>query len=318
MPHSTGRDLHVDRLLSNMAIGFTENATIAGTIAPVVTVEKQGDRYTVFSRADAFRTEDAKRSPGTEANKISRSVSSDTYYAQNYALKYPVTIEDRENADPVFRQRLINDAASYVSRKLALGWEQRVATLVFNAANVGSSSGVDSAWSAASASNPIGDIQQALDNVQDSTGTRPNRLVMGLKAWRSLRRNDQILNRLFGQNNGGGFATTGQVAGLLEVESILVGQAFYNSAEEGLAENLLPLWGDSVLGYYVPSAPSRDEPSFMYSFRWATGGLPNMQAERHPFDPKTKSEEVEIGYYQQEKITGAEYGFLIAAVNSSS
>lgn len=301
-----------------MAIGFTENATIAGTIAPVVTVDKQSDRYAVFSRADAYRTENDKRSPGGEANKISRSVSSDTYFSNNYALKYPVTLEDRENADPIYRQNLINDAAGYVSRKLALGWEVRVRDLCFTTANVGSSAGVNSAWSDPANSNPIGDITTALDNVQDTTGTRPNRLVFGLAAWRSLRRNNQILNRIFGTNNGGGFPSVAQVANLLEVEQILVGQAYYNSAEEGLAESLSPLWGDSMLAYYAPGAPSRDLPSFMYSFRWAVPGLPNMQAERHPFDPKTKSEEVEVGYYQDEKITGSEYGFLLVAVNSSS
>jgi hypothetical protein len=43
-----------------------------------------------------------------------------------------------------------------------------------------------------------------------------------------------------------------------------------------------------------------------------------MQAERHPFDPKTKSEEVEVGYYQDEKITGSDYSFLLTAVNSST
>jgi hypothetical protein len=42
-----------------------------------------------------------------------------------------------------------------------------------------------------------------------------------------------------------------------------------------------------------------------------------MTAERHPYDTKIKSEEVEIGYYQDEKITASEYGFLLVAVNSS-
>jgi hypothetical protein len=59
------------------------------------------DAYAIFSRADALRIEDTKRSPGTEANKVTRTISSDTYYAQNYALKYPITLEDRENADPI-------------------------------------------------------------------------------------------------------------------------------------------------------------------------------------------------------------------------
>lgn len=318
MPQSTGRDLHIDRLLSQMAIGFMENETIAGTIAPVITVDKQSDAYSVFSRADAMRTEDDKRSPGTEANKITRTISSDTYFAQNYALKYPITQEDRENADPIYRQHLWNDAAAYVTRKLALNWEIRANALAFAAANVGSSAGVASGWDTAASSDPIGDIFTAMDNVQDLTGTRPNRLTLGLDSWRSLRRNDQILNRLHGTNNGGGFATRGQIAGLLELEKIHVGEVYRNTANEAQAEVLAKIWGDNALLSYSPDAPSRDLPSFMYSFRWARGGLPNMEAERHAFDKKTKTEEVEVGYHQDEKVTGAEYGFLLLAVNSDT
>lgn len=318
MPQSTGRDLHIDALLSQMAIGFMENETVAGRVAPTVPVGKQGDMYTVFSRADAFRIEETKRSPDTEANRITRTISSDTYYAQNYALKYGITIEDRENADPVYRQTMWNDAARYVTRKLALDWEQRIADLIFAAASVGSSAGVASEWDAAASSDPIGDIHTALDNVEDSTGTRPNRLLMGTDAWRYLRRNDQILDRIFGTNNGGGFPSTAQVANLLDIPEILVGGAYKNTANEAQAESLSKIWGDNVLAYYAPSSPSRDEPSFMYSFRWSAPGLPNMQVERHPYDPKRKSEEVEVGYYQDEKVTGSEYGFLLLAVGSST
>ncbi len=318
MPQSSGRDLHVDRLLSQMAIGFADNSVIAGTIAPVVPVDKQGDIYSVFSRADAFRTEDDKRSPGTEANKITRTISSDNYYAQNYALKYPITLEDRENADPVFRQNLWNDAAEYVTDKLMLSWEVRVAALVNATTNVGSSAGVASEWDAAASSDPIGDITTALDNVQDLTGQRPNRLVFGLDAWRSIRRNDQILDRVFGTSFPQPFATRAQVANLLEVPNLHVGEAYRNTANEAQAETLNKVWGDNVLCCYTPDSASRDRPSFMYSYRWSAPGLPNMQAERHPFDAKTKTEEVEVGYYQDEKITGSEYAFLLLAVNSST
>ena len=41
-----------------------------------------------------------------------------------------------------------------------------------------------------------------------------------------------------------------------------------------------------------------------------------MIAERHPFDPKTKSEEIELGYYQDEKITAKNLGFLMTHVTS--
>ena len=318
MPQSTGSDLHIDRLLSQMAIGYFQESNIAGLIAPIVNVEKESDLFSIFSRADALRTEDSRRARGDEANKITRTVSSDSYRCQNYALKYPIFLEDRVNADPVYVQELVNNAAKYVTDKLALDWEVRVAGIVNSTSNVGSSSGVASEWDGAATSNPIGNIMTAMDNSQDLTGKRPNRLVMGLAAWNSLRRNNQILDRIHGTTNAQGFATRDQVAGLLEVDQILVGAAYRNTNAEGLAESLSKVWRDNVTAYYVPNAPSRDEPSFMYSFRWAAPGLPNMQAERHPYDSKKKVEEVEVGYYQVEKVTGAQYAFTLISVNSST
>jgi len=41
-----------------------------------------------------------------------------------------------------------------------------------------------------------------------------------------------------------------------------------------------------------------------------------MQIEVHPFDVKTKSEEIELGYYQDEKITSSVLGFLLTHVTS--
>ena len=43
-----------------------------------------------------------------------------------------------------------------------------------------------------------------------------------------------------------------------------------------------------------------------------------MTVERHPYDSVIKAELIEAGYYQDEKITGSTYGFLLTAVNSST
>lgn len=317
---ATGRDIHIDVPLSNVAINYRPTGMIADMVFPIAPVQKQSDRLVVFSRAEALRTEEDRRAPATEANKIRRTVSSETYFADNYALKYPVTIEDRKNADPVYAQELYNGAARYVTDKLYLNWENRVATQCTNTANVGSSSAVSSAWSDNTNSDPLADVNTALDNVADSTGIRPNRVVFGEQAWREFRRNT-IVRNLLGKGDsqvGGGYAKKEEVANLLEVDQVLVGGSYINTGAEGLAESLSQMWADNVLCYYAPMTPSIDVPSFGYSMRWTVAGIPNMQAERHPFDGKTKSEEVEVGYYQDEKIVGSEYGFLIVATNSST
>lgn len=315
---ATAEDLHIDQLLSNMAINYRPQGMIADMVFPQVPVQKQSDLYVIYSRADILRIEDTARAPGTEANKITRSVSSDTYFAKNYALKYSITIEDKANADPILVQGLINGRTEYLLDKIALDWENRIGALVTNTANVGSSAAVASGWVDLANSDPLADLNEAIDNVKDSTGLSPNSIVFGEAGWRNFRRNTIVRDLIFGVNNGGGYVNTTQVAGLLEVPNIMVGGAYKNTANEAQAEVLEQIWDDNVLVYYSAERPSMDRPSFGYSYRWAAPGLPNMQVERHPFDTRKKSEEIEVGYYQDEKVTGKEYGYLIAAVNSST
>jgi hypothetical protein len=296
---------------------------IADVIAPIVPVGKQSDSYPVWDQADAFRIEDDKRSPGTPARKIRRNVSSDTYYAENYALNIPLTLEDRENMDDAFVKELRNGRAMYIKDKLMLSWEKRIVDLV-TSANVGSSSLVASAWNDLTAgnSNPISDILTAVTNIQDVTGYRPNRIVMGDQAWRNFRRHADVISVLHGNTGKIGigesrYATREGAANLFEMDQFLVGGAYYNSAAEGQPLSLTPFWGDHTYVYYAPPRPSLDAPSFMYSFRWNKPALPNMTVERFPYDPKTKSEEIEMGYYQGEKITASALGFILYHCNSS-
>ncbi len=315
---ATAENMHIDALLSNVAINYRPAGMIADMVFPSVPVGKQSDFYAIFTRADALRIEETRRAPDTEANKISRSVSSATYFCQNYALQYPVTIEDKSNADPIFVQNLLNNRVEFIMDKLDLDWENRIAALVTNTSNVGSSAAVASGWTDHTNSTPLDDVNTAIDNVKDSTGLSPNRIVFGEAAWRNFRRNEDIRDIINGTNNGGGFANIAQVQNLLEIPNIMVGGAYKNTANEAQAEVVAQIWGDNVLVYYSADRPSMDRPSFGYSFRWAAPGLPNKQVERHPYDTKRKSESIEAGYYQDERITGSDYGFLMTAVNSST
>lgn len=313
---STGPgDLHLAQLMTQMAMGYKPQGIIADQLFPVVRVGKQTDIYAVFSRQEALTIESTTRAPGTEARKITRSVSTGNYYARNYALKTELTLEDRVNIDPGYAAQLVGGRGDYLLGKLMLDWDRRVSLLVNSTSNVGSSATVSSAWNGAG--NPAGNVWTAIDNARYRTGYRPNLAVFGPQAWDSLSRDVTIRNIIFGTNNGGGYPSLEQVKNLFQVDRVLLSGGMFSSANEAQPENIQTIWGANALLAYVPPAPSIDNPSFGYSFRWAGGGLPEMNIEIHPFDDKIKSEEVECGYYQDEKITGSEYGFLLVAVNSS-
>lgn len=317
---TTNPHLHVDQVLSNMVQGYRPNTRVWDRVVPMLPVAKQSDFYLVHSRADAIRRETvaSRRAPGREASIVTRAMGSATYFAFNYALKMATTIEDEVNADPMYRQELLEGNAMHLVDLLDLDIDARVAALVTTVANVGSGAGVSSAWSTNN-SNPIGNMNTAIDVVTDTTGKRPNRAAMGLAAWRSLRRHVDIRNLIFGTNNGGGYPSTRQVADVFELEEIVVGQTYENTANEAKAAVIAPIWADHVVVYYATDQrPGQGEPSAFRSFRWNAPGLANMQVERHPFDAKIKAQEIEVGYYQDERVTGPEYAFVIRAVNSST
>ncbi len=219
---TTGRDLHIDIPLTRVALQFRPEGMIADKIFPIVPVGKQSDSYLIWSSADAFRTEDDRRSPNNEANVIERTVSSDTYFAKNYALKMPITLEDQKNMDAAYVDELRNGRVTYIKTKLMFNWEKRIANQVTSTSNVGSSSAVTSAWTdyTTGESDPMGDIWTALANVQDATGYAPNRIVFGDSAWRNFRRHADVVNIIHGNDGAGSgrsrLANMEQVKGIFQ------------------------------------------------------------------------------------------------------
>jgi len=313
---ATAKNLHVDKVLTQMAMGYRPSGFIADTIFPKVRVDKQSDIYLEFDRGRRLRRQETRRSPGTEAHLVNQDFGSATYHCHNYALKAAVTIEDKANADPMFVRELINGRVELILDDLMLDKEMRVAGIVNNVTNVGSSSAVSSAWGGAG--HVLVDINAAIDAVRYSNGIKPNICIMGPEAWDSARRDTTVRDLIYGNGNGGGYVSEKAFADLLGLDNFQVAGSFKNTGDAGQGEVLATVWGDNVfVGYNAPS-PTRERPSYGYEFRWVNNGLADMAVERHPYDTRKKSEEVEVGYYSDEKITGKSYGYLITSVNSST
>lgn len=315
---ATAENLHVDKLLTAFAMGYRPDGFIADMILPTVQVDKQTDLYPVFDRGDRLRAEDDERAPNTMARRVTENVGSDTYHCRNYALSSPAAIEDKANADPALVSLKGEGKVRLVMDKLAIGWEKRILSKVSSGTNVGSYSAVSSAWN--EAGDVLGDLNTAIDNIKYANGVGKGNITVlfGPRAWDSARRDATVRNLIYGTNNGGGYVSEQGMTNLLDVKRILVAGAFENTAAEGQSESISPIMNDDVLVYYTPDSPTIDLPSFGYSIRWVGNGLANWNVERHPYDTRRKCEDIEVGYYQDEKITGASYGFLLESVNSST
>jgi len=316
---SMGRDLHVNVPLTEHAVHYRPEGFIAEQFADVVKVGKQSDAFNIWSQADTFRQQSTARAPGTRAKKLVMHVTSETYYAHNYALALANPIEDIENADPGMWANDRQHQTETLLDALYLDWEIRLATKVTTGANVGSYAACGSAWGTAAA-DPFGDVNGMIDNIYDATGIRPNQLVFGETAFRKFIRSPKVKTEIFqgGQGTTGAPAlvTPAMTAALFSVDKVIIGGGFQNTAAEGQTQTLAQIWGENVLALY--KAPGKNRPSFMKQFRWVKPRLRNFDIVVHPYDTREQSEDIESGYYQDEKITGKPLCHLLVAVGSST
>ena len=69
MPQPTLGDVHVNRPLTNLSIGFVQDQSdfVAGQVFPSIPVNNRSDVYFVYNRGDFLRNNMQKRAPGTPA-----------------------------------------------------------------------------------------------------------------------------------------------------------------------------------------------------------------------------------------------------------
>jgi len=75
---ATAKDLHVDKVLTEFAMGYRPAGMIADMIFPMVTVDKQTDIYLQADRGRILRRQKTARSPGNEARRVERDFGSAT------------------------------------------------------------------------------------------------------------------------------------------------------------------------------------------------------------------------------------------------
>lgn len=315
---------HVDALLTDFAIGFRPTGFIADQIFPLVDVPKQSDIFAIFEQEDRFRQWTDDRAPGDMANEVRMRVSSAQFYCPNHALSSTIPDELIANADEIFRQQVEEGRTSHILDALMINWEKRVADQTFSTAGVGSSAAVASAWTASAIgdSDPVGDINTAIDNVQDATGYRPNRMIMGGVAYRLARRHNDVIakttNPNFDNALPGAYPGTAELANLFDLEQVVVGDAFFNQAQENLSLDLSRIWGPDVCVYFNDPNPRFDTPTYAVTFNWINGPMPRLAVERFAHDDERKAQKIQAGFYQDERVVSAPMAFLIRAVDSAT
>jgi hypothetical protein len=165
--------------------------------------------------------------------------------------------------------------------------EKRVADLVFAAGSYPVGFKVQLAggdkWSAPATSDPIGDINAALDAALMPV----NRLVFGQVSWRALSTHPNILKAVNHNDGDAGNATKQAVADLFGVKEVLVGAGRINSAKPGQAAVYTRLWGSHCALLHInETADNTAGVTFGYTYQVNASGSGSAIVAGEIDDPK--------------------------------
>jgi len=301
----SANDVHVDAILSNISVKYTNDSYIADAVMPPIPVKKESDKYYRYTKN--WRLPSAHRADGAEAKQIDWAIDTDTYQTEEYALKDLVTDRQRANADNPLS--LDVDATENLTDMIMLLREKRVADVVFASGTYGTQTSAltgAQCWDDYAGSDPINDINTARVAIHAATGKLPNVIVLGYQVYLKLCQHPDILERI--KYTQKGLVTADLIAQVFELPRVIVGMASYDSAQEGATSSVGYVWGKSAAILYVEPSPGLKKVSFGYQFK--SRGMQTSKWRKE----ENKADFIEVGEIVDEKVVCATAGYLFTTV----
>lgn len=283
MPQPTPGDVHVNRPLTNLSIGFLQKSDmfLSNTIFPVVPVQQRSDQYTVYDRGDFWRSEARERAPGTESAGGGYRLRRDTYYTPVYAVHKDVDDQTRANASaPVQPDR---EAALWVTQQLAIKRDKIWADNFFSTGIwdidrdgvAASPTGSQFLQWDQGGSTPIADLRADIIAIAAKTGMKPNVLGLGARVWATLQDHSDFIERV--KYSERAIIGPDLLAAVLEIDKVVIGWGVETTSAEDQAadesgDTIDFINGNHALLAYAAPNPGLFQPSAGYTFSW-TGYL---------------------------------------------
>lgn len=253
----------VDPFQTAIAIAYRNKNNIADSVLPRIAVGKRSFKYLEHDLAEGFTIPDTKVGRKSAPTEASFTATEKTDSVVDFGLDDKIPQDDIDDAPDNFDPQ--THSTESLSNLILLDREVRTAALVFDP-NVyvtdqkkvlsGSSQ-----WNDYASSDPLTELMHALDVPL----MRPNTMTIGRKAFSRLAMHPIIVKAVHGNSGDAGVATRQQIADLLELDAIYVGEGFVNTARKGQGANLVRVWGDHVSLTYI-DASARPESGTTFGF----------------------------------------------------
>lgn len=298
-----------DAALTSIAALYKPGKKIADQVMRRIMVPKQEFSYLVFDKRTTTTIPDTRVGRGSEPNAVDFGATETESKCVGQGLESFVPQADIDNAGENYNPLAV--ATEGIMELVALDREKRVADLVFNTASYAATTNRTQLsgnhyWNGTHADgNPIPDILTGLDNCP----MRPNTMVLGPAAWSGLRTNAYVLKAVNRNSGDSGMASREAVAALFELDEILVGEGWYNTAKKGQTASMSRLWGKHCSLLYLNKTPIAGQvPTFGWTAQW---GQKVAAKEYLPRRGLTGGTMVWAGEYVKEVVTATDLGYYI-------
>ena len=167
--------VHIDTALTNLSIAYMNETFVADQVLPPLPVTKRSDKYFVYNKEaflagsglDVNGRPKSLRRPKSEAVEVDYNLSTDSYYAEEYARKELVTDAETKQADNPLAPDI--DATNVVTEGLKIDNEVAAASVACRTTNFPNSNkvtlttgGTGTSWAQYASAN-----SQPLSNIKD-------------------------------------------------------------------------------------------------------------------------------------------------------
>lgn len=233
----------MDPALTAIAIAYRNAELIADRVLPRIDpVPKRTFSYNQYPAGTLFTLPDDRVGRRGTPRQVSYDETRQTGEVEDHGLDDPIPQDDIDQAAAQGAKSPIDRSVAFHSSLIALGREVRVAALVFAAGSYPSTNRAtlsgSSQWSDA-ASDPIADIEAAIATPL----MRPNKAVFGQGTWSAVRRHPKIVKAANKTSGDTGLVSKEAFAEIFELEEVLVGTAYVNTAKKGQPISLSRTWG---------------------------------------------------------------------------
>src|SRR2546423_4759751 len=276
--------IHIDQALTNISVMYRNQSYVADEVFPVVPVSKRSNKYFLFKKEDFLTPSPASgsgalasiRRPGSEAAEVDYSVSTASYFAEEYAYRGLVADAETSASDNPLQPDV--DQTVQLTERLMLDNEISVAALAckranFPAANkvalTGGGTGTSWAQYASANSVPFTDIKNGKLAVIKGIAREANAFLLGVDTARTLADHPNVKDLVKYVHQDA--LTMSGLPKVMRGLNVAEGAAQKNTAAEGASYSGANIWQaddgtGAALIYYRNPNPTLRSVTFGYTF----------------------------------------------------